>query len=100
MADWLSSSLRARIAPFLFITSSTLVLIALLFPAPPGGNRAAITVVAVIGVAVGVFGWFAPWERWPRWASLSLPLVAFLLVAVGNSFWAATNYTYGFFYGL
>jgi signal transduction histidine kinase len=47
---------------------------------------------------VGVAFWLAPWERWPRRASLAVAPLAFALIALGNVFGGADLRLYGVFF--
>ena len=64
----------------------------------PGSNPTAIAAVYAVALASGIAIWFAPWERWPRRASLAIVPPAFALIAVGNVFGGADLHTYGVFF--
>ena len=59
-----------------------------------GSNRGGQRVALTLGIAI----WLAPWDRWPRRASLALVPPAFALIAMGNVFSGADLYTYGVFF--
>jgi signal transduction histidine kinase len=64
----------------------------------PGSDAAATAAVYAVALACGVAIWFAPWERWPRRASLAVVPPAFALIAVGNAFGGDDLHTYGVFF--
>ena len=89
--------LNGRLAALFFAGSGALGLIALPLPAP-GSNTAAMATVFTAAVITGVAVWFAPWEKWPRWVSLSVVPPAFALIAVGNAFGGHDHLAYGVFF--
>jgi signal transduction histidine kinase len=89
--------LFGRLAAVFFAGAGVLGLVALPLPAP-GSNPAAIAAVYGIALALGVAIWFAPWEIWPRRASLAIVPPAFALIAVGNVFGGEDLHTYGVFF--
>jgi signal transduction histidine kinase len=54
--------------------------------------------VCAVALALGAAFWFAPWERWPRQATLGIVPVAFALVALGNVYGGADLHLYGVFF--
>jgi signal transduction histidine kinase len=89
--------LFGRLAALFFAGSGVLGLVALPLPAP-GSNPAATAAVYAVALALGIAIWFAPWERWPRRASLAIVPPAFALIAVGNAFGGEDLHTYGVFF--
>jgi signal transduction histidine kinase len=89
--------LFGRLAAMFFAGAGVLGLVALPLPAP-GLDLAATAAVNAVALALGIAIWFAPWERWPRRASLALVAPAFALIAMGNAFGGADLYTYGVFF--
>src|SRR6266480_207000 len=90
-------SLFGRLAALFFAGAGVLGLVALPLPAP-GLDVAATAAVNAVALALGIAIWFAPWDRWPRRASLALVPPAFALIAMGNVFSGADLYTYGVFF--
>jgi len=88
--------LMGRLAGVLFLTSSGLMLIALPL-SPEDASIPGAIAVAASGVGVGCFAMFAPWDTWPRAASLVLVPPAFTLIALGNLY-AGREHTYGVFF--
>jgi signal transduction histidine kinase len=54
--------------------------------------------VYAVALALGTAIWLAPWERWPRRASLGIVPPAFALIALGNVSGGADLHTYGVFF--
>src|SRR6187200_2710843 len=63
--------LLARCGAVLFIVGGALGLLADL-PELVGLDHPGAAAVSVLAVILGIAAWFAPWERWPDWASLVL----------------------------
>lgn len=89
--------LYGRLAAMFFAGSGVLGLVTLPLPAP-GSNAAATAAVYAVALALGMAIWLAPWERWPRRASLVIVPPAFALIALGNVFGGADLHTYGVFF--
>src|SRR5207247_293180 len=89
--------LVGRLAALFFAGAGVLGLVTLPLPAP-GLDVAATAAVNAVALALGIAIWFAPWDRWPRRASLALVPPAFALIAMGNVFSGADLYTYGVFF--
>src|SRR5947207_15845260 len=77
--------LFGRLAAMFFAGAGVLGLVTLPLPAP-GLDVAATAAVNAVALALGIAIWFAPWDRWPRQASLALVPPAFALIAMGNVF--------------
>jgi len=80
-----------------FAGSGVLGLVTLPLPAP-GLNVTATATVCVVALIFGIAAWFAPWERWPRQASLGLVPAAFALIALANTYGVASLEAYGVFF--
>jgi signal transduction histidine kinase len=89
--------LYGRLAAMFFAGSGVLGLVTLPLPAP-GSDAAATAAVCAVALALGIAIWLAPWERWPRGASLGIVPPAFALIALGNVFGGADLHTYGVFF--
>lgn len=89
--------LSGRLAGVFFAGSGALGLVTLPLPAP-GANKAAMAVVCTAAVILGIAIWFAPWEEWPRRASLGVAPPAFALVALSNTFGGADMHNYSLFF--
>jgi signal transduction histidine kinase len=89
--------LFGRLAAVFFAGSGVLGLVTLPLPAP-GSDKAATAAVYAVALALGIAVWFAPWERWPRRASLAVVPPALALIAVGNAVGGEDLHTYGVFF--
>src|SRR5207248_95067 len=72
--------LFGRLAALFYAGSGALGLITLPLPAP-GSQKQATAALYATAVAIGIAVWLAPWERWPRSASLAIVPPAFVLIA-------------------
>ncbi|HVL81619.1 MAG TPA: diguanylate cyclase [Actinomycetota bacterium] len=99
MSTSISSSLVGRLAGFLLIGSGFFTAGYLFLPGPPMMDRLAVVGVCLAATAAGGLAVAAPWDRWPRTASLTLVPVALVLIAAGN-YWGTIDYpyTFGVFY--
>jgi signal transduction histidine kinase len=77
--------------------SGALGLITLPLPAP-GSDKQATAALYATAVAIGIAVWLAPWERWPRSASLAIVPPAFVLIALRNVFGGTNLQIYGVFF--
>jgi signal transduction histidine kinase len=80
-----------------FMGSGVLGLAALSVPAP-GLNVIAAAALSAVAFTLGVATWVAPWDRWPRQASLGLVPPAFALLGLANTFRATDLQTSGVFF--
>jgi signal transduction histidine kinase len=89
--------LFGRLAAMFYAGSGVLGLTTLPLPAP-GSDTEATAAVYAAAVAVGIAVWLAPWERWPRAASLVVVPPAFALIALRNVFGGQDLQIYGVFF--
>jgi signal transduction histidine kinase len=89
--------LYGRLAAVFFAGAGVLGLVTLPLPAA-GADRVATAAVCVVALALGIASWFAPWDRWPRAASLAIVPPGFALIAMGNTFGGADPHAYGIFF--
>ena len=67
----------------------------------PGGeylDKGFMFLLGLGGIAVGVGIFFVPWGRWPAWVELTMPILAFGLVALANDKGSVSAYTFGTFF--
>ena len=67
----------------------------------PGGeylDKGFMFVLGLSGIALGVGIFFVPWRRWPAWVELTMPVLAFGLVALANDKGSVSAYTFGTFF--
>ncbi len=85
--------LQGRLAGLLFL--GTGVLGSLSIPlAPSDANKPFLLGEGVVAMAIGVGAWFAPWDRWPRSATLWLVPPAFALIALANVYGGSDPYSF------
>jgi diguanylate cyclase (GGDEF)-like protein len=86
----------ARAASLLFVAAGMLTILSADLP----GTRssAIVRVLGVLSVLVGLLTWSAPWERWPRRATLGLVVPAFILISVGNRYGTSSPYSYAVYF--
>lgn len=89
--------LHARLAAVFFAGSGTLGLVTLPLPAP-GRDLTAVVAVSLAALVLGGVTWLAPWDVWPRRASLALVPPAFALVALANVYGGQNLHSYGIFF--
>jgi signal transduction histidine kinase len=89
--------LHARLAAVFLAGAGALGLVTLPLPAP-GLNVVACVAVSVAALALGAAVWCAPWDVWPRPASLAILPPAFALVALANVYGGQDPHTYGIFF--
>jgi signal transduction histidine kinase len=89
--------LFGRLAALFYVGCGALGLVTLPLPAP-GADIAATAAVYATAVVIGIAVWLAPWERWPRAASLAILPPAFALIALRNAFGAPSQHIYGVFF--
>jgi len=89
--------LFGRLAAMFYAGSGLLGLALLPLPAP-GADGAAVAAVYATAVVIGIAVWLAPWERWPRPASLAIVPPAFALIALRNAYGGQDLQLYGVFF--
>jgi len=89
--------LFGRLAALFYAGSGLLGLALTPLPAP-GADRAAVAAVYATAVVIGIAVWLAPWERWPRPASLAIVPPAFALIALRNAYGGQDLQLYGVFF--
>lgn len=87
-----------RIAAALFAAGGALTGLSLVLPHPPGMDTRAVVGVATSALVVAVLSSVAPWDSWPRRASLVLVPLSFALIALGNAYGSTRPYTYSVFF--
>jgi len=89
--------LFGRLAAIFYAGSGLLGLA--LFPLPaPGADKSGVAAVYATAVVIGIMVWLAPWERWPRPASLAVLPPAFALIALRNAYGGQNLQLYGVFF--
>jgi signal transduction histidine kinase len=89
--------LHGRLAAVFFAGSGMLGLVTLPIPTP-GLDVTVTTAISLAAVALGIVAWFAPWDTWPRPASLGLVPPAFALIALAGVYGGQDPQTYGIFF--
>lgn len=94
----LPPKMAGRLAGSLFVGSGALTILYVFLPTPPLINRAAVIVIAAAAIAVGCAGAFLPWDRWTPRATLSLLVLAFATIAIGNVYGSINSSLFGVFF--
>jgi diguanylate cyclase (GGDEF)-like protein len=84
VAEFLSQRLIARLGAVLFVLSGLVTLLNLALPSPTERHIPTMIGIAAGAMVVGAVAWFLPWHRWPRWTTLPLVPVAFLMISLGG----------------
>jgi PAS domain S-box-containing protein len=95
---FLTRAQAGRLAALLYLGASGASLLALPLPQPAGSDRVQLLVVLLAAMAIGVGCWFAPWSRWPRWATLTVVPPSLALIAMGNVLSGSIPFTYSLFF--
>lgn len=89
-----------RLAGVLFVGASVATFVSFAIDAPERLNDGAVFGAAAAGLVVGAFAFLAPWDRWPRDASLALAPIALAIIATSNYFGSEPNHAYSIFFVL
>ncbi|SDZ09571.1 diguanylate cyclase (GGDEF) domain-containing protein [Micromonospora pattaloongensis] len=92
------ATVSGRTAGFLFVACGFYGFITLPLPTPPGFNHAAVSIVALAAVTVGLIVRRLPWHRIPTAGRLTLAPAAMALVAVHNVASGNDPFRYGAFF--
>lgn len=92
-----SGRFAGRFAGVIFLCSAALSAAYVVLPVRVA-SRPWLFVVLGLVTAVGVFSLLAPWDRWPRAATLALVPSAFGFIAAGRILGPLQPYTYGLFF--
>ncbi len=84
VAEFLSQRLIARLGAVLFMLSGVLTLLNLALPSEIERHIPVMIGIAVGAMLVGGIAWSLPWHRWPKWSTLPLVPVAFLMISLGG----------------
>jgi diguanylate cyclase (GGDEF)-like protein len=98
MHEAVSKTTAGRLGAVLYLVSGVVTVISLVLPAPATLNALAVACVGILAMALAPIIWHLPWHRWPRRASLVLPLVALPLISVHNVAGGSDPYRWGLFY--
>jgi diguanylate cyclase (GGDEF)-like protein/PAS domain S-box-containing protein len=82
----------------LFVGSGALTLVSPFMPTPPGFERTGVFAIGVLALVAGLGMWKLPWERWPRWASLTVVPFALALIGLHNYWGGQDPYRYTIFF--
>ena len=84
VAEFLSQRLLGRLGAVLFALSGLVTLANLAVPSDAIRNMAVMAIVGSLAVATGAVCWVLPWHRWPKWATLPLVGLAFVMISAGG----------------
>lgn len=83
MEEVVSKQFVGRLIGILYGATGLMALAFTVIPLELSFGRSDLITLAVPISCAGVFAWFAPWSRWPRWASLFLAAFAGVLITGG-----------------
>jgi signal transduction histidine kinase len=96
VGDAISPRNLGRSAGIIITVSAAIGLPATFLFAQPS-HRSTSQTLAVLAMALGVFAWLAPWDRWPHIATLSLPVASLGFLAAGI-YWGKEPQTFALFF--
>jgi diguanylate cyclase (GGDEF)-like protein len=82
----------------LFVLAGSVGLVNVALPGPTGYNRPLVSAINVVGIAVGLIAWFAPWSRWSPRTTLVLVPVALGLVGLSDAYGGTPAALYGVYF--
>jgi len=85
-------------AAALFVLAGTVGLVNVTLPGPTSYNRPLVSAINIVGIAVGLIAWFAPWSRWSPRATLVLVPVAVGLVCLSDAYAGTPAAVYGVYF--
>lgn len=83
MSQTISNRFVGRLIGVLYLAASLLAVLFIVLPVEVSFDRSSMRLILVPTLLAGLFGCFAPWEKWPRKASLGLVVYAAFLIAGG-----------------
>lgn len=86
MNQTISKNFVGRLAGVLYLCSSLMIVVLLASPIEFSFNETSMVPMIVSTVLAGLFGLFAPWDRWHSSASMGLVVYAIVLMAVTPTF--------------
>lgn len=93
----LPNMVAGRLAGILYVAGGLISLSRLVLAAPDQYNRVGVMAVSAAAIATGLVALRAPWDRWPRQATLVLVPIAFTLIGVVNAF-GTDPFSFGIFF--
>lgn len=96
----LPPQLLGKLGGVLYTGSAVVSIVTLPLPQSPNANLLAQLVLTFVALPIGIFAWYAPWQRWGRLATLWLVPPSLVLIAVGNVASGYEAHTYGVFFVL
>ncbi|MBI3256585.1 MAG: GGDEF domain-containing protein [Actinobacteria bacterium] len=81
MSRTITKKFAGRLAGFLYLSTTLMILVILVGPLELDLDTSRLALVLASTLAAGLFGVFAPWDRWHTSASLGLAIYALLLLA-------------------
>lgn len=99
-AGMLPTQLLGKLGGVLYVGSGVVSIATLPLPQPPDASILAQLFITWAVLTIGIFAWYAPWQRWGRAATLSLVPPALVLIAAGNIASGYEPHTYGIFFVL
>ncbi|MBI3256586.1 MAG: GGDEF domain-containing protein [Actinobacteria bacterium] len=83
MSETISNRFVGRLIGFLYFVTAVMAVVMAVLPVELSFSRSALAVISGPVFAAAAVGWFAPWDRWPRWTSLTLAIFACVVITGG-----------------
>jgi PAS domain S-box-containing protein len=94
----LSKRASGRLIAAFFLATGVVMALSLPLRHAAEVNRLGLATLVLVAAGVAGGAWLAPWDRWPRRATLWLAPVGFTLIAAGNGFSGPRPATYSIFF--
>lgn len=83
LTETISNRFVGRLIGFLYLVTVVMAVVMAVLPVEFSFSRSALLVISGPVLAAAGVGWYSPWDRWPRWTSLTLGVFAFVVITGG-----------------